>query len=136
MLSVIMDPKGSITAVNSNFEQEMIYSGSQLMGRSWLELVPPYAQKTDHFRRMKEALQQGKHWAGAAQVYRGNGEEAWLRVILQPVQDTKGKVLHVSIYASDLTRTIEASKEHENLIRTANTGHATKQHSLVRSFLD
>ncbi|HGW8721498.1 TPA: hypothetical protein ACSPOE_004011 [Klebsiella pneumoniae] len=23
-----------------------------------------------------------------------------------------------------------------NLIRTANTGHATKQHSLVRSFLD
>lgn len=45
MLSVIMDPKGSITAVNSNFEQEMIYSGSQLMGRSWLELVPPYAQK-------------------------------------------------------------------------------------------
>lgn len=116
MLSVIMDPKGSITAVNSNFEQEMIYSGSQLMGRSWLELVPPYAQKTDHFRRMKEALQQGKHWAGAAQVYRGNGEEAWLRVILQPVQDTKGKVLHVSIYASDLTRTIEASKEHENLI--------------------
>lgn len=116
MLSVRLDAKGNINSINLNFEQEMKYSGKHIVGKSWLELVPVYARKTDHFLRMTDAIKNHRHWAGAAQISRGNGEESWLRVILQPVQDTNGNVLHISLYASDLTRTIETSKEHENLI--------------------
>jgi methyl-accepting chemotaxis protein len=116
MLSINLDGRGKIELVNSKFEQEMGYVGSQLVGRALLELVPKYAQSTDHFHRMSKAIQQGKHWAGALQIFRGDQKEAWLRVIIQPVTDSGGKVKQFSLYASDLTRTIETSREHEHLI--------------------
>jgi methyl-accepting chemotaxis protein len=116
MLSINLDGRGKIESVNSKFEQEMGYVGSQLVGRPLLELVPKYAQSTDHFQRMSKAIQQGKHWAGALQIFRGDQKEAWLRVIIQPVTDSGGKVKQFSLYASDLTRTIETSREHEHLI--------------------
>jgi methyl-accepting chemotaxis protein len=116
MLSLTLDAKGKIEVVNAKFEQEMAYVANQLIGRQLTEFVPTYAQKTDHFDRMSKALQQGKHWAGALQIYRGDKKEAWLRVIVQPVRNSLGHVQHFSIYASDLTRTIETSREHENLI--------------------
>ncbi|MEF9674417.1 methyl-accepting chemotaxis protein [Pseudomonas sp. PCH446] len=49
-------------------------------------------------------------------MLRGNGEEAWLRSILQPIRDSQGRIRHFSIYSNDLTRTIESSREYENLI--------------------
>ncbi len=54
---------------------------------------------------------------------RGNGLEAWLRSIVQPVRSSDGRIKHFSIYASDLTRTIEASREHENLIGCTGAFH-------------
>ena len=48
---------------------------------------------------------------------RANGREAWLRSIVQPVKSIGGRIEHFSIYASDLTRTIEASREDESLIK-------------------
>ena len=47
---------------------------------------------------------------------RGNGKEAWLRSIVQPVRSSEGRIKQFSIFSSDLTRTIESSREHENLI--------------------
>lgn len=117
MLSINLDERGKIESVNKKFEQEMGYASSELLGRSLLEMVPKYAQSTDHFARLSKALQQGKHWAGALQIFRGDQREAWLRVIVQPVTNGTGKLKQFSLYASDLTRTIESSREHENLIQ-------------------
>jgi methyl-accepting chemotaxis protein len=73
--------------------------------------------KSDEFHhRFKAALTRGEHFAGAVRLLRGNGAEAWLRSIMQPIRSSDGRVVHFSIYCSDLTRTIEASREHENLI--------------------
>ena len=47
---------------------------------------------------------------------RGNGKEAWLRSIVQPVRSSEGRIKQFSMFSSDLTRTIESSREHENLI--------------------
>jgi methyl-accepting chemotaxis protein len=116
MLSINLDARARIESVNPKFEQEMGYVGSELIGRSLFDMVPKQAQSTDHFARMSKAIQQGKHWAGALQIYRGDQQEAWLRVIIQPVVDIRGQVKQFSVYASDLTRTIETSREHEHLI--------------------
>jgi methyl-accepting chemotaxis protein len=70
MLALTLDPQGRIAYVNTNFQQEMSYPGDQLVGRMLVELVPTYAQKTEHFNRMKNAIRDGVHWAGALQ-YRG-----------------------------------------------------------------
>ena len=116
MLMLNLDPQGRIIHANANFEREMAYTSAQVIDRKLVDLVPEYARSTEHFERMKNAIQHCNHWAGALQIIRGDKEEAWLRAILQPVKDSRGKIESFSIYASDLTRTIESSCEHQNLI--------------------
>ncbi len=116
MLVLKLTSQGEITYANGNFVTEMQYSASGVNGKVLFTLVPEYAQSTNHFALMKRAIQNGEHWAGALQLRRGNGNEAWLRAIVQPVRDKTGQVDYVSLYANDLTRTIETSRERENLI--------------------
>ena len=117
MLVLQLDPHGRIESVNSNFEKEMLYSAGQLIGRNIEEIVPPHVKELDFYHRMKSAITRGEHLNGAFRLLRGNGEEAWLRSILQPVKSSDGRIRHFTMHSSDLTRTIEASREHESLIK-------------------
>ncbi len=117
MLVLQLDPHGRIESVNSNFEKEMLYSAGQLIGRNIEEIVPPHVKELDFYHRMKSAITRGEHLNGAFRLLRGDGEEAWLRSILQPVKSSDGRIRHFSMHSSDLTRTIETSREHESLIK-------------------
>ena len=130
MLALTLDAQGRILQINRNFQEEMAHQGDKLTGRLLTELVPTHAQSTEHFVRMKNAIREGAHWAGALQIVRGDGEEAWLRAIVQPVHDSQGNILHCSVYASDLTRTIETSREHENLIEALQRSTAVIEFNL------
>ncbi|MDF3934540.1 methyl-accepting chemotaxis protein, partial [Pseudomonas citronellolis] len=116
MLALYLDPRGRIESVNANFEKEMLYRGAQLQGRALLDLIPVHVRGLDFHTKVKVALERGEHLAGVIRLLRGDGEEAWLRSILQPIRDSAGVIQRFSLYASDLTRTIESSREHENLI--------------------
>ncbi len=107
MLVLILDADGRIQSVNHNFTQEMRYQSSALVGRHIDEFVPAYLKNSEFHQRFKNALTRAEHFSGA---------EAWLRSIVQPVRGADGRVKHISICSNDLTRTIENSREHENLI--------------------
>ncbi|QPN44704.1 PAS domain S-box protein [Priestia aryabhattai] len=117
MLVLQLDPQGRIELVNGNFEKEMLYRSEQLIGRNIEDIVPEHVKKLDFYQRMKSAISRGEHFNGAFRLLRGNGEEAWLRSILQPVKGSDGRIRHFSMHCSDLTRTIETSREHESLIK-------------------
>ncbi|UTL80484.1 PAS domain-containing methyl-accepting chemotaxis protein [Pseudomonas putida] len=117
MLVLQLDPQGRIELVNGNFEKEMLYRSEQLIGRSIEDIVPEHVKTLDFYQRMKSAISRGEHLNGAFRLLRGNGEEAWLRSILQPVKGSDGRIRHFSMHSSDLTRTIETSREHESLIK-------------------
>jgi len=117
MLVLQLDPQGRIEEVNGNFEKEMLYRAEQLIGRNIEEIVPAHVKKLDFYQRMKSAISRGEHLNGAFRLQRGNGEEAWLRSILQPVKTADGRIKYFSLHSSDLTRTIETSREHESLIK-------------------
>jgi len=116
MMTLTLDPEGRIESVNAIFLQEMGYQGSQLEGRLIEDLVPAHVKQDAFQLRFKNALVRGEHFAGTVRLTRGNGNEAWLRSIVQPVRSSDGRIKHISMFSSDLTRTIEASREHENLI--------------------
>lgn len=116
MLSLTLDPLGRILSSNANFETEMDYRSADLVGRKLIELVPAHVRGEDYCKRMIAAINEGKHWAGALRIARADDKEAWLRVILQPVRDRNDQIKLFSIYGSNLTRTIEVSRENENLI--------------------
>ncbi len=116
MLVLTLDPDGRVRSINPNFAQEMLYKDSELLGRHIEEIVPAQVKSDEFHLRFRHALTRGEHFAGAVRLLRGNGQEAWLRSIAQPIRDVDGHIRHISIYSSDLTRTIESSREHENLI--------------------
>jgi methyl-accepting chemotaxis protein len=116
MLCLMLDAEGRVEWANTNFLQELAYQASSLVGRHIEELVPAHVRQDEFQQRFKHALLRGEHFAGTVRLMRGNGKEAWLRSIVQPVRSSDGHIKHFSIYSSDLTRTIEASREHENLI--------------------
>ncbi|MDV5096334.1 PAS domain-containing methyl-accepting chemotaxis protein [Pseudomonas sp. LSJ-87] len=117
MLVLQLDPQGRIEMVNGNFESEMLYRAEQLLGRNIEDIVPAHVKTLDFYQRMKGAISRGEHLNGAFRLLRGNGQEAWLRSILQPVKDSEGRIKYFTLHSSDLTRTIETSREHESLIK-------------------
>ncbi|MDN6863791.1 PAS domain S-box protein [Pseudomonas sp. GW531-R1] len=116
MLCLTLDAEGRVEWANTNFLQELAYQASAILGRPIEELVPAHVRQDSFQLRFKNALTRGEHFAGTVRLMRGNGKEAWLRSIVQPVRDSSGRIKRFSIFSSDLTRTIEASREHENLI--------------------
>lgn len=117
MLVLQLDPQGRIEMVNGNFESEMLYRAEQLLGRNIEDIVPAHVKTLDFYQRMKSAISRGEHLNGAFRLLRGNGQEAWLRSILQPVKNSEGRIKYFTLHSSDLTRTIETSREHESLIK-------------------
>ena len=116
MLCLTLDPQGRVDWANGNFLKEMAYQSGQLEGRAIGDLAPAHVKRDEFQQRFMNALSRGEHFAGTVRLMRGNGQEAWLRSIVQPVRSSDGRIKHFSIFSSDLTRTIEASREHENLI--------------------
>ena len=117
MLVLQLDPQGRIEMVNGNFESEMLYRSDQLLGRNIEDIVPAHVKSLDFYQCMKSAITRGEHLNGAFRLLRGNGQEAWLRSILQPVKNSEGRIKYFTLHSSDLTRTIETSREHESLIK-------------------
>ncbi len=117
MLVIQLDPEGRIQHVNENFAREMRYKPEQLLGRALEDFVPAHVRSLDFYQRMHKALTRGEHLHGAFRLLRGDGEEAWLRSILQPVRGSDGRLKYFSLHSSDLTRTIKTSREHESLIK-------------------
>ncbi|MCO1619577.1 methyl-accepting chemotaxis protein [Pseudomonas putida] len=117
MLVLQLDPQGRIEMVNGNFESEMLYRAEQLLGRNIEDIVPAHVKSLDFYQRMKSAISRGEHLNGAFRLMRGNSQEAWLRSILQPVKNSEGRIKYFTLHSSDLTRTIETSREHESLIK-------------------
>ncbi|MCT8947461.1 MAG: PAS domain-containing methyl-accepting chemotaxis protein [Pseudomonas sp.] len=116
MMVLTLEPDGRVQSVNQNFLDEMFYKSHDLIGRAIDDIVPAHVKSDEFHQRFKSAMTRGEHFAGAVRLLRGNGDEAWLRSIVQPVRSSDGRIKHISIFSSDLTRTIEASREHENLI--------------------
>ncbi|WP_242482866.1 PAS domain-containing protein [Pseudomonas sp. TH10] len=98
MLVLTLDPEGRIQSVNQNFIDEMLYKGQDLSSRHIEDIVPVHVKSDEFHRRFKAALQRGEHFAGTVRLLRGNGEEAWLRSIMQPIRSADGRIRHFSIF--------------------------------------
>ena len=117
MLVIILSPEGVITSVNKKFTDELAFSKEAIIGRKISELVPVISRETTHYKGLLNSIKGANHWVGALEVEKENGDEAWLRIILQPVLDGEnGKLKQFSLHCNDLTRTITSSREDQNII--------------------
>ncbi|MCG7814511.1 PAS domain-containing protein, partial [Alteromonas sp. MCA-1] len=87
MIFLNLNERGEIEAVNEVFEKELGYSLSQVKGHRFFEFVPEIARSTPHFKKLKDSIEQRVHYWGAIEFLRENGEEAWLRGVVEPIFD-------------------------------------------------
>jgi methyl-accepting chemotaxis protein len=130
MLLLSLNTEGNVTSVNQNFLQQMNLTEQEVLAKHITELVPVKARNTEHFQRMKQCVLTQTLWNGAMQVSKGDGEEAWLRSMVQPIFDFTGKVTRFAVCASELTRTIKASREQEDMLNALNRSMAVIEFSL------
>ncbi|GAA0231612.1 methyl-accepting chemotaxis protein [Marinomonas primoryensis] len=117
MFVIILSPEGVITSVNKKFTDELAFSKEAIIGRKISELAPVISRETTHYKGLLNSIKNASHWVGALEIEKENGDEAWLRVILQPVLDGEnGKLKQFSLHCNDLTRTITSSREDQNII--------------------
>ena len=116
MLVLEFEPDGRVRYANDNFLAEMLYADHALLGRPLDSLIPASFRTEANYARLQQALRNREHLSGAFRLLRGNGQEAWLRAIWQPVLNSRGELAYFTLCANDLTRTIATSREHEGLI--------------------
>ncbi|MDD0843017.1 PAS domain-containing methyl-accepting chemotaxis protein [Pseudomonas sp. Gutcm_11s] len=116
MLVIEIAADGRVRYANEHFLKEMVYQREALIGRTLESLIPTSFHQEANYQVLQRALRNHEHIWGAYRLLRGNGEEAWLRCIWQPVLDSQGKLAFFTLCATDLTRTISTSREHEGLI--------------------
>ncbi|MBU3068594.1 PAS domain S-box protein [Aestuariicella sp. G3-2] len=130
MLRLSLDINGKITSINKNFSAELNISEGHVVGKKLTDLVPVDARVTQHFHQMKSAIEHGRHWTGAVQIEDGNGEDAWIRAIVQPEKDSSEKLLRFSVFSVNLTRTITDSREKDDMLKALNRSSAVIEFSL------
>lgn len=116
MLHWELDSSGKILSFNALVKEELFYGQDQLIGQSILDCVPAHAKNTPHYKELSKAINTPKHWAGAAEMIASDNSIAWVRVIVQPIVDNNGHCKKIDIFGSNLTRTIQASRQNHDLL--------------------
>ncbi|HSX70042.1 MAG TPA: PAS domain S-box protein, partial [Pseudomonas sp.] len=117
MLVLELEPNGRVRFANQHLLDDMGYRADQLIGQQLETLLPASFRNDPNYPRLLGAMRNREHWSGAFRLQRGDGREAWLRAILQPVNDGGGQLRYFALCANNLTQTIETAKEHEGLIK-------------------
>jgi methyl-accepting chemotaxis protein len=117
MMYLLLDVRGRIQSANDNFLQELQSDATFFQGKTLPELVPAELRQTGHFHKLEAALAQGQVYVGVWQVEDRQKNQYWLRVGLCPVRSSAGQLDHFELYASNLTRTIDTSQQHDALLR-------------------
>ncbi|MBQ4834385.1 PAS domain-containing methyl-accepting chemotaxis protein [Pseudoalteromonas sp. MMG010] len=136
MLVLELDSKGVIVRANTNFKAELGYTDEQLISKPIVNFVPSNLKNTPHFKAFKRAVDSHSHWVGALQAVDAKNEQAWLRVIYQPVINNQGDFKYATLHGSVLTRTIETSQEQQDIIKGIHRSMAVIEFNLEGIVLD
>jgi len=116
MLSIRLDAQFRICAVNRFFLETLGYSGDHLHDRPLSEIVPPYVKNLPCFHAFNQAVARFEPVSDEYRYLRADGTLAWLKIYWLPIRNQDGSLAHVQGYGSEITRTVEESKENQALI--------------------
>ena len=117
MITITLAANGTIDSVNALFERELGYQAADLLGRRFSELAPAEIAKDPHQIRALSSISEAKTFSGTLRLLHRDGSHVWLRTKVIPIKDENGRSVRTSLYSSNLTRTIETSRENENLVK-------------------
>jgi len=125
MIRFSLDSEGKITETNAMVESELGFTGKDVVGKYFIDLIPAYYRDTNHFKALTQALKSGKNWHGAVQANKKNGQETWLRSMLEPVYNHQDSLSAFIVLSAELTRTIENSRQQQDILEAIDRSMST-----------
>ncbi|HVR53939.1 MAG TPA: PAS domain S-box protein, partial [Pseudorhodoferax sp.] len=126
-----LDASGRILHCNANYVGMMGYEhADELIGRSYLEMMPLRQRASPDQQRTMAALQRGVALVGEFERVGKNGRELWVQATYQPVFDSAGQLVKTMAFKTDVT----LRKTMERELRQAKA-HAEQAAQARSSFL-
>lgn len=130
MIYFALDEDGIIKEANELFLKSLGYSLGEIIGVNIQDLILEKALNKNHTLLMLNAVSKASHWHGALQLTNKNGSEVWYRTIIQPKTIVKTGRPVLSLYSTELTRTILKSRQTEDMIAALNRSLSVIEFSL------
>ena len=128
------DLDGNIITANDNFLQATGYRLDEIQGKHHRMFCDPEFARTREYAAHWEQLGRGETIDGRFQRVRKDGGELWLQAFYAPILSSKGKVLKVIKYATDITETIVAEQRAQEA-QELELAKAQEQENKVASLL-
>ncbi|HEX4895678.1 MAG TPA: methyl-accepting chemotaxis protein [Solimonas sp.] len=96
-------PDGTILKANANFLNTVGYTLDEIRGQHHGLFVEPEYRASAEYRAFWDKLGRGEFDAGQYKRIAKGRREVWIQASYNPVLDTKGKVVKVVKYATDIT---------------------------------
>lgn len=130
MLFISLNSGGDIIEVNQKFEQLLGYRAANIINTQLESHISFKAVGSEHCNDLLNAIAKGVHWHGALQLTKQNDEDIWLRAILQPIKSKYNDTTTYSIYATELTQTINSAYEQEDMLKALHRSSAVIEFNL------
>lgn len=104
-------PEGEVLTANQNFLNTMGYETEEIVGQHHKMFCDHLYVSSDDYKTFWEDLKDGMFKSGRFKRNDKTGKVVWIEATYNPVFDTSGKVYKIIKFASDVTLSMEKSKE-------------------------
>lgn len=105
------DLQGNILTANDNFCSTLGYSLSEIKGRHHSMFVEPGYASSGDYKAFWDKLRSGEYIAEEFLRIGKGGRQVWIQASYNPILDSKGRVMKVVKFATDVTDRVHAVKE-------------------------
>lgn len=111
---------GTILDANKNFLDVMGYTLAEIKGQHHRMFVDPSYAQSQEYNDFWKSLARGEFRVGEYCRLGRGGKEVWINASYNPIMDMNGRPFKVVKYANDVTDSVRARLEKEQLIKVIN----------------
>ncbi len=124
---------GTIIDANPIFLRTLGYSLQELKGEHHRIFIRPEYSNTPAYDQFWQSLRQGEPQAGEFRHIGKGGQHLWIQSTYVPIKNSRGEVLKVVEYCTDITQQKETQLEIARLITAAKAGQLSERANLVNT---
>lgn len=136
-LAVIeFDLQGNVLRANKNFLDVMGYELSEIVGKHHAMFVPEEIRRSAEYDAFWSDLRKGVFKSAAFPRITKTGQRVWIEASYNPVCDSKGSVIKIVKFASDITKRQETMADFEGKVNAISRSQAVIEFDLNGTILD
>ena len=130
MARIEFDPSGKVLEANQNFLAVMGYSAAEIVGKHHSMFCDPSYVKSSEYAAFWQRLRNGEFISDRFARRRRDGTVVWLRATYNPIKNTRGEVVAVVKFASDITANVLADNDRQARLNAIDRSMAVIEFSI------